>query len=225
MYFLRPWLYCLCSGGPEFSSNGACPGRGARSSSVSWGFFVGIWQLSPLSGDWLDRLAPATADLDAQLLPAVSDMPAVGEAAAKPVLPPPGSTISLYPEGTRTELVRLLAVLLLFLVVRQNMGSAASLRRLAFVSLLNGTFLALFALVQFFTSRPDVLYWRFPAETVVFGPFICRNHFPFYLNLCIGLGVGLLLSFRTSRRQRRQSREAPDSSRIRARFGSPGASS
>src|SRR5262249_25080868 len=25
------------------------------------------------------------------------------------------------------------------------------------------------------------------------GPFVCRNHFPFYTNVCLGLAVGLLL--------------------------------
>ena len=30
----------------------------------------------------------------------------------------------------------------------------------------------------------------------VFGPFICRNHFPFFVNICFALGVGLFLSVR-----------------------------
>src|SRR5262249_35720035 len=39
----------------------------------------------------------------------------------------------------------------------------------------------------------------FPTQGQVFGPFICRNHFPFYANLCLGLGLGLLLARERSR--------------------------
>ena len=29
---------------------------------------------------------------------------------------------------------------------------------------------------------------------VPYGPFVCKNHFPFYLNMCIGLGAGFLFA-------------------------------
>src|SRR5262249_48935063 len=44
------------------------------------------------------------------------------------------------------------------------------------------------------------------------GPFICRNHYASYINLCLGLGVGLLLS--VSLRKRRSSWR-PESRRFR----------
>src|SRR5262249_39732783 len=74
-------------------------------------------------------------------------------------------------------------------------ASAASFQRLCVVCVANGSLLALFALVQFFTSPHDTVYWTYNTLGQVYGPFICRNHFAFYLNLCIGLGLGLLLSF------------------------------
>src|SRR5260370_38619286 len=40
------------------------------------------------------------------------------------------------------------------------------------------------------------MYYRYPVLNNSFGPFINHNHFPFYLNMCIGLGGGLLLSLR-----------------------------
>ena len=52
--------------------------------------------------------------------------------------PPPGSTLSLYPSITRTYLVRVLAVLALYAVVRNNIASEASLRRLSIAALANG---------------------------------------------------------------------------------------
>jgi O-antigen ligase len=159
-------------------------------------FLVGGTQLVPLSHSLLSRLSPTGVQLIDQLLPADPETLPLGGAETITV-PTAGSTISLYPAATRASLIQLLAAVLLFVVVRQNLASTAALRRLSVVAVFNGSLLALFGLIQVFTSRPNILYWSFRSEGRVFGPFICRNHFPFYLNLCIGLGVGLLLSLRT----------------------------
>src|SRR5205085_2329291 len=111
-----------------------------------------------------------------------------------PANPPAGSTISFFPGATNRQVLHLLAVFLVFAMVRNNLVSPAALRRLCVVCLINGSGLSLFALVQFFTSPHNTLYWSYPSRGQVFGPFICRNHFPYYVNLCIGLGTGLLLS-------------------------------
>src|SRR5262249_10134474 len=86
----------------------------------------------------------------------------------------------------------------LFVVVRNNCASAGGLHRLSVVALLNGALLALFGLVQFFTSAPNMLYWTVRTEGIVFGPFANRNHFAFYMNVAIGLGVGLFLALRVA---------------------------
>lgn len=165
-------------------------------------FLLGVWQLTPHSDSLLAKLSPSTSSLYQELLPTAHEILPDGTPSER-VSPSPGTTLSLYPQGTRTALVRLLAVLLLFLAVRQNCASAASLRRLALAGLFNGTLLAFFALIQFFSSKPQVLFWSFVSEGSVFGPFICRNHFPFYLNLCIGLSIGLLISLGAGRKHRR----------------------
>jgi O-antigen ligase len=61
---------------------------------------------------------------------------------------------------------------------------------------LNGVALSLFGITQFFTSPRSVLYWTYPTLGQVFGPFVSRNLFPFYVNCCIGLALGLLLARR-----------------------------
>jgi len=155
-------------------------------------FLFGAAQVVPLPHGVLARLSPVAAELYHELLPADQE-----------ILPPPhsvpavalpaGETLSLYPAGTREELLRLLAVFLLFVAVR-NMASPGSLRRLAAAATINGAALALFAFLQFFSSPRGIMYWSVAAysDASPFGPFICRNHFPFYVNLCIGLGAGLL---------------------------------
>src|SRR5262249_3848780 len=130
-------------------------------------FLTGAAQLVPLDRPVLGRLAPGTARLYEELLPARPEVLPFGEQRAPP-RPPAGSTLSVSPAARRQELVRFLAVLLLFVIVRNNCASPAALRRLCVVALVNGALLALFALVQFFTSAPHLLYWTIRTEGIGF---------------------------------------------------------
>lgn len=161
-------------------------------------FLFGVFQLLPLSPPVLAWLSPHTNRLSADLLPATPEVLALGEPRSASFWPA-GSTLSLYPAATRLETIRLLAVLLLFLVVRNNVTSPGAFRRFAIAVVINGFLLALFAFVQFFSSRPKTMYWSIPVLNNLFGPFICRDHYPFYLNMCIGMGIGLLLSVGSAR--------------------------
>jgi O-antigen ligase len=157
-------------------------------------FLLGIGQLVPLPASALAALSPGTVQTCSEFLPTQGETLPDGE--PKDVVPrPAGSVVSLAPAVTRRELVQLLAVLVLFAVVRYNLESVTALRRLCVAAAANGTLLAVFALAQFFSSPHDTLYWTFPSQGQVFGPFICRNHFPFYVNVCVGLTAGLLASF------------------------------
>ena len=156
-------------------------------------YLLGVVQATPLPPPALAAASPAAARLYGRLLPAQPEALPGGEARSAPPVPA-GSTISLYPGATRQELVRLLAVFLLFAAVRNNLASPGAFRRLAVAATLNGALLSLFALCQFFSSPHQTIYWTFATGAEVFGPFICRNHFPFYVNLCVGLAAGLLVS-------------------------------
>lgn len=162
-------------------------------------FLFGLWQLAPIPSEVLRSIAPATARLYDQLLPAEMEVLPDGEP-APPAPFPPGRTLTVYPAATERQLDRLLALFLLFAVVRSNAASTSALRRLSIACLINGAALSLFALVQNFSSPPSQLYWTWMSPGAVYGPFICRNHFPFYTNMCLGLGVGLLLTCPSFRR-------------------------
>jgi O-antigen ligase/tetratricopeptide (TPR) repeat protein len=159
-------------------------------------FLAGIGQVIPMPKDLLSWLSPATARMYDRLLPSRVEVLPLGATQELSAVPA-GSTLSFYPGATRHELVKILAVFLLFVVVRNNVTPGAGLRRLSIVALVNGTFLAFFGLIQYFTSPHNTLYWSYASQGQVFGPFICRNHFAFYVNLCIGLGAGLLLASRS----------------------------
>jgi O-antigen ligase len=160
-------------------------------------FLVGICQIMPLPRPVLGGVSPTTTRLYSELIPPQAELLPNGERGPA-AFPPAGTTLSLYPGATRRELGRLLAVFLVFAAVRNNIASPAALRRLCVVAVVNGTALSLFALFQLFTSPRNTLYWSYESLGQVFGPFINRNHFSFYVNLCIGLGVGLLVSRRAA---------------------------
>ncbi len=154
---------------------------------------LGVLQLTPLSGSTLDRVSPATTQINNRLLPAQPEVLPRGEP-RESMLVPAGSTISLYPDPTRKSLIYLLAIFSLYVVVRNNVASIGALRRLSIAVLLNGAALSFFGLIQFFgNAEPGTIYWTYPSSGTPFGPFVNRNHFAFYINLCIGLSLGLLL--------------------------------
>ena len=167
----RPWQFCpvtLCLAGL---------------------LLLGLWQLAPLSRPVLGWVSPGTATWYERLLPAVPEELLDGNQPTSA-----GSTISLDPGATRGEVVRLLAMFALFMLVRQNLGSPSALRRLCVVAMVNGTLLALFALVQFWTANAQTIYWTIPTVGWAFGPFINHDHAAEYLNLCLGLTLGLFLA-------------------------------
>jgi len=173
-------------------------------------FMLGVWQLQPLPRPLLNAISPQTGALFDELLPAQPEILPTGDEHVAPPLPAGGS-LSLYPEVTRRALIQLLAIALLYGLVRSQVASPASLKRLSFILVVNGCALALFAILQFLTCPRDKVYWTFKTRGAVFGPFISRTHFPFYLNICIGAGIGLLLSLQSGEKKHRRRRHtAPD---------------
>ncbi len=158
-------------------------------------FWLGALQLVPLPPSLLSRIAPATAHLYQELLPQQPEQLAMDPATNPPSMVA-GHTLSVYPWKTRRELLRLLAVLLVFALVRNNIASPASLQRLFIVLVINGSLLALFAIIQFSSSSPKTVYWSIKMPAMVFGPFLSHTHYPFYVNVCIGAGLGLLIAQR-----------------------------
>ncbi len=164
---------------------------------------LALWQMTPMPGDVLAIVSPRTAQLYDELIPAQLE-----EFTASPDVAPTstGAALSVSPHATRRAAVRLLALLVVFLAVRNVIASPASLWRLSVAGILVGTALSLLAIIQVFTSPPNVIYWSIQTESnCVFGPFISRNHFPDYANFCFGLGAGLLLSRFTGQARRDRS--------------------
>jgi hypothetical protein len=179
-------------------------------------FFLGLWQLAPLPHDLLSAVAPETARTYERLLPARPEILADGEGMTGEGV---GTTISLYPGGTRRQTVKLLGVILLFAVVRQQLVSARALYRLSVAATANGALLGLLGLMQSL-SRTGKLYWTYPSVGPLFGPSNNRNVIAYYLTVCLILGIGLFFC-RLRQTRRSSKRQGNDEELSLARFLAP----
>jgi len=170
-------------------------------------FLSGILQLVPMPSWLLHVASPAAARLNSELRPNQLEVITEG---SPPTATTPWPTISVYPIVTQQWLARLLAVIVLFAAVRVNIASTDSLKRFAWAAFITGVALAIHALYQFVYARAkggdeSQKIFGYLTRGQVFGTFICRNHFAYYINICIGLGLGLLLiSGRTDSEKRAQ---------------------
>ena len=155
---------------------------------------LALAQIVPLPPAWLAAISPGTADLRSQLLPAAPEI--LSSVSDEPREYPPPPTVSLAPWATQHVLIQLIAMLFVFSLVRSNLSAPETFYRLAIVAVVNGVALSLIGLAQWVSSKPNVILWTFPSDGSVFGPFICRNHFAYYINMSMGLGIGLLLRTR-----------------------------
>jgi O-antigen ligase len=107
---------------------------------------------------------------------------------------------SLYPFLTRTELPRIGSCFVLFFLAAQAFRERRHLRALVWFLLFLGFAVALFGVVQFFTSNGK-LYWVREVQegSYFFGPYVNRNHFAGFVELISPLGLAVLL-FRGVRR-------------------------
>lgn len=143
--------------------------------------FVPSWFqrfVAPGVQDWIWRLPPNTS----------------AESGLDDVVWGAGSRLGLNAGGSLQFAVRLLVAACLVAVVYNTRDAGRLLKRIAIASLAVGTAVAFFGLAQHYGSHDRLLYWSIPVEGGLgFGPFINRNHYPFFLNLSLGLTIGLLL--------------------------------
>ncbi|HEV8060314.1 MAG TPA: O-antigen ligase family protein, partial [Gemmataceae bacterium] len=169
-------------------------------------FAIGLYQLVPLPRAVLRAISPANVSLIDRLLPDEAEVLPFG-LETDPNLPKPNQTLSVYPAATRYALFRLLAVLVLCESVRNVCASRAAFLRFSICAFLNAVALSFVAILQFISSPPNIIYWYFHSPSSIFGTFLCRNHFPFYVNMGLGLGLGMFFAVMDQRDYRGRSGE------------------
>ncbi|MGL4424215.1 MAG: O-antigen ligase family protein, partial [Gemmataceae bacterium] len=149
---------------------------------------LAVLQLVPLPQALISVLSPKASALHHELHPPLAEQ-LPGEA---PTPRPNWLPITIDRTLTNTFIYELGLVLILFIVVRHWLANRDSLQRFAWVAAGTGALLAGVALAQFVTSPRNVIFWRVETEGAVYGPFVCKNHFPDFVNFCLGLCAGLL---------------------------------
>jgi len=165
-----------------------------RWDAISLGLFGLVvftaFQTVPLPESVVGVLSPTRLEYHHSFRPAQEErLPGEPAASARPSMLP----LTIDASRTRDSLILFAAVFLVYAIARNFVFTRDSAQRLAWVAFANGILLATLALMQFFSSPRTVVYWSFPTQGGVFGPFVCKNHYPYYLSFCIGLGLALLL--------------------------------
>ncbi|RUL87081.1 O-antigen ligase family protein [Tautonia sociabilis] len=153
-------------------------------------------QAAPMPEDVLRRVSPPAAEDRAELLP---DGPVRVLGDDSPAVSPAPATISRNPEATRDVACRLLAAWLLLQAVLGLGGGSATYRRFGAVVAVNAAALAGFALVQALTWNGKI-FWVRPSPMpeshgwYTGGPFVSHGPLAAWLNLGLGLAIGLMLT-------------------------------
>ena len=145
----------------------------------------------PLSRGTLSSIAPTSAALRADLLPA---RPERVVHAFGPAVPLAAATLSVDPDSSLQAAARLAGAWLLFHCVLRMKNDPRALVRFARVVVFNSVLLALFSISQALTWNGQI-YWSRPVPVAsafsVGGPFLSHNHLAAYLNMGLGLALGL----------------------------------
>jgi O-antigen ligase len=121
-------------------------------------------------------------------------LPLRGSADAGAVAGPTVASLSFDPYSTRFLLVQIATLLVFFAATLAFTDSPKRYRLLVRVIIVFGFLLAIFGLIQSFSS-PDKIYWlRQLPQSAPFGPFINRHHFAGYMEMTLALPLGMLFS-------------------------------
>ncbi len=117
-------------------------------------------------------------------------------------------TISLNPGATREEFLRLLTYAILFWILLNHLRERKQIERVVVTIISIGFFLAVFAIIQKYSSNGKIYWIRETAQGgEPFGPYVNRNHFAGYMEIAIPLTIGYILAQSPLRTDRLSIRE------------------
>ena len=122
-----------------------------------------------------------------QLLP-------VGNSGISPELlnTPAVNTLSLDAYATRFFLIRLVIAFIFFAAALAFIDSQKRLKKMALMIVIFGALMAFAGILQRLAS-PDAIYWfRRTPQAIPFGPFVNQHHFAAFMEMTMGLTLGLV---------------------------------
>lgn len=105
---------------------------------------------------------------------------------------PATNSLTLDPNGTRFFLSHLIIYIVFFAACMTFINSEKRLRKVVFLVVIFGAFMAFVAILQRLAS-PEMIYGlRNPGQAVPFGPFINQHHFASFMEMTGGVTLGLI---------------------------------
>jgi len=153
-------------------------GRLALGLLVAWAAMIFLQTLA-LPLPWLGWLSPGAARVFGE---------AYGGAVA------PTATLSIHPAATGRYQLLTLALVGYFALMLLVIQRTERLKHFALMVVLSGSGCAVLAIYLHFTGANYLLFHEGVAHDVAKGPFINRNHFASYLEICLAVGVGLIVA-------------------------------
>ncbi len=106
-------------------------------------------------------------------------------------------TLSVYPYATRTELIKIINYLGVFLLIINYVDSKQKLMRVSTYIVFSGILVALLGIAQKLAGASKI-YWfwepLFKKDDSFFGPFVNPNHFAGYVEMVVPLSIGLFIA-------------------------------
>ncbi|WP_352431836.1 O-antigen ligase family protein [Pyrinomonas sp.] len=106
----------------------------------------------------------------------------------------PSRTLSLDPFWTRIAIVQIASLAIYFAATLAFIDSPRRLRLMVRTITIFGFLLALFSMMQAFTSQGKLFWFAELKQAVPFGPFINRHHFAGYMELALALPLAIALA-------------------------------
>ncbi len=141
-----------------------------------------LLQLVPLPADLVKLLSPATYRLYAEA--------AAHTGATLPAFLP----LTVCSQATEMELYRFLAYFAIFLLIINNIRSPRQIRRIVIIIIAVGLFESLYGLIEYFSGRHQIFFYKKQTSLSVSGTFINKNHFAGYMEMVIPLTFGVLFA-------------------------------
>ncbi len=105
---------------------------------------------------------------------------------------PAVESVSLAPYLTRLAIVQLVIYFIFFAAAQTYICNAERLRKIVVVIVGFSTLMAFYGILQQLSDSNAIYGWRLPEQAVPFASFVNRHHFAAFMEMAIGVSLGLL---------------------------------
>ncbi|MDQ3750930.1 MAG: O-antigen ligase family protein [Acidobacteriota bacterium] len=112
------------------------------------------------------------------------------------------SSLSLAPYSTRLAIVQLIVYFIFFAAALTFINNYSRLRKVILTIIIFGSLMAFYGILQHLANPEAIYNLRFPNQAAVFASFINKHHFAAFMELTLGVTLGLLFGKATENNKR-----------------------